>query len=164
MFEIDAKLSYDKLTFDKVIFTECLNIKDVIYFDNILKHKIEVKTNNLTYNNFLTILEYLIEEKIFPFVEKTIEIEEEIDEQDCVYINDECLTKEEYLELLWTKLVEFDSYLAYESLFDITNRKLNLDEKIVEIENKIVDVFLREYEEQSIHDFLKEKIIEKVLE
>ena len=37
------------------------------------------------------------------------------------------------------------------------------NEKIVEIESKIVDVFLREYEEQSIHDFLKEKIIEKVL-
>ena len=46
---------------------------------------------------------------------------------------------------------------------DITNEKLTLDEKIVEIESKIVDVFLREYEEQSIHDFLKEKIIEKVL-
>lgn len=166
LFEIDAKLSYDKLTFNKVIFcnTDCLNIKDITYFDNVLKHKTEVKTNNLTYNNFLTILEYLIEEKIFPFVERTVEIEEKIDdEQDCIYFNDECLTKEEYLELLWTKLVEFDSYLAYESLFDITNRKLNLDEKIVEIENKIVDVFLREYEEQSIHDFLKEKIIEKVL-
>ena len=167
LFEIDAKLSYDKLTFDKVVIrnTDCLNITDIIYFDNILKHKTEVKTNNLTYNNFLTILEYLIEEKIFPFVERTVEIEEKIDdEQDCIYFNDECLTKEEYLELLWTKLVEFDSYLAYESLFDITNEKLNLDEKIVEIEDKIVDVFLREYEEQSIHDFLKEKIIEKVLE
>lgn len=165
MFEIDAKLSYDKLTFNKVIFcnTDCLNIADITYFDYVLKHKTEVKTNNLTYNNFLNILEYLIEEKIFPFVERTIEIEEEIDEPNCMYFNDKCLTKEEYLELLWTKLVEFDSYLAYESLFDITNRKLNLDEKIVEIENKIVDVFLREYEEQSIHDFLKEKIIEKVL-
>ena len=171
LFEIDAKFSYDvklrcdKLTFDKVVFrnTDCPNITDIIYFDNILKNKTKVKTDNLTYNNFLIILEYLIEEKIFPFVERTVEIEEEIDEQDCVYFNDKCLTKEEYLELLWTKLVEFDSYLAYESLFDITNRKLNLDEKIVEIENKIVDVFLREYEEQSIHDFLKEKIIEKVL-
>ena len=38
-----------------------------------------------------------------------------------------------------------------------------LKKKIVEIEDKIVDVFLREYEEQSIHDFLKEKIIEKVI-
>ena len=160
--EIDAKLSYDELTFEKIIFY-CSNIKDITYFDYVLKHKTKVKTNNLTYNNFLTELEYLIEEKIFPFVERTIEIEEEIVEPNCIYINDKCLTKEEYLELLWSKLVEFDSYLAYESLFDITNRKLNLDEKIVEIENKIVDVFLREYEEQSIHDFLKEKIIEKVL-
>ena len=49
------------------------------------------------------------------------------------------------------------------SPLDITNEKLTLDEKIIEIESKIVDVFLREYEEQSIHDFLKEKIIEKVL-
>ena len=161
LFEIDAKLDYDNIVFNKVVEYKKEICK--IGYNKMIKSNIKVATNYLTYNDLLNILEELLEEKILPFVERTIEIEEEIDEQDCVYINDECLTKEEYLELLWTKLVEFDSYLAYESLFDITNKKLNLDEKIVEIENKIVDVFLREYEEQSIHDFLKEKIIEKVL-
>lgn len=130
-------------------------------YNEILKSNIKVTTNYLTYNDLLNILEELLEQKVLPFIEQEEKID---DEQDCVYFNDECLTKEEYLELLWTKLVDFDSYLAYEALFDITNKKLSLDEKIIEIENKIVDVFLREYEEQSIHDFLKEKIIEKVLE
>ena len=156
LFEIDAKLDYDNLVFNKVI-------EYKTDYNKMLTSNIKVTTNYLTYNDLLNILEELLEEKILPFVERTVEIEEEIVEPNCIYFNDKCLTKEEYLELLWTKLVEFDSYLAYESLFDITNRKLNLDEKIVEIENKIVDVFLREYEEQSIHDFLKEKIIEKVL-
>lgn len=167
LLEIDAKLDYDNLVFNKVVEYK----KEICKIDYNKKSKyhiksnIKVATNYLTYNDLLNILEELLEEKILPFIERTVEIEEEeeIDEQDCVYFNDKCLTKEEYLELLWTKLVEFDSYLAYESLFDITNEKLNLDEKIVEIEDKIVDVFLREYEEQSIHDFLKEKIIEKVI-
>ena len=158
LFEIDAKLDYDNLMFNKVVESK----KEICNTDynEILKSNIKVTTNYLTYNDLLNILEELLEQKVLPFIEQEEKID---DEQDCVYFNDECLTKEEYLELLWTKLVDFDSYLAYESLFDITNRKLNLDEKIVEIENKIVDVFLREYEEQSIHDFLKEKIIEKVL-
>ena len=158
LFEIDAKLDYDNLVFNKVVEykKEICNID----YNEMLKSNIKVATNYLTYNDLLNILEELLEKKVLPFIEKEEKID---DEQDCVYFNDECLTKEEYLELLWTKLVEFDSYLAYESLFDITNEKLNLDEKIVEIEDKIVDVFLREYEEQSIHDFLKEKIIEKVL-
>lgn len=158
LFEIDVNAIYNKIIFNKVVENKLSNISN-----KFLKVNIETTTDYLTYNDLLNILEELLEEKILPFVERTIEIEEEIVEPNCIYINDKCLTKEEYLELLWTKLVEFDSYLAYESLFDITNRKLNLDEKIVEIENKIVDVFLREYEEQSIHDFLKEKIIEKVL-
>lgn len=164
LFEIDAKLDYDNLVFNKIVeYKKEICNTDYNKISNYnIKSNIKVATNYLTYNNLLNILEELLEKKVLPF----IEIEEKIDddEQDCVYFNDECLTKEEYLELLWTKLVEFDSYLAYESLFDITNKKLNLDEKIVEIEDKIVDVFLREYEEQSIHDFLKEKIIEKVLE
>ena len=158
LFEIDAKLDYDNLVFNKVVEYKKEICK--IDYNKMIKSNIKVTTNYLTYNDLLNILEELLEQKVLPFIEQEEKID---DEQDCVYFNDECLTKEEYLELLWTKLVDFDSYLAYESLFDITNQKLTLDEKIIEIESKIVDVFLREYEEQSIHDFLKEKIIEKVL-
>ncbi len=158
LFEIDVKLDYDNLVINKVVEYKKEICK--IDYNKMIKSNIKVTTNYLTYNDLLNILEELLEQKVLPFIEQEEKID---DEQDCVYFNDECLTKEEYLELLWTKLVDFDSYLAYESLFDITNQKLTLDEKIIEIESKIVDVFLREYEEQSIHDFLKEKIIEKVL-
>ena len=167
----------------KIFFVSILMVSGFINaqnFQGMAVYESKTSTSDMTSNfrgnrEITPEMQKQIEERMKAMFEKTfvltfdknastyVEEEKIDDEQDCVYFNDECLTKEEYLELLWTKLVDFDSYLAYETLFDITNEKLTLDEKIIEIESKIVDVFLREYEEQSIHDFLKEKIIEKVL-
>ena len=68
LFEIDAKLDYDNLVFNKVVESK----KEICNTDynKMIKSNIKVTTNYLTYNDLLNILEELLEQKVLPFIEQ----------------------------------------------------------------------------------------------
>ena len=145
IYEIEAQVrNCETLLFNKVDQTK------TSYKSNL----VVVNLTSFTYQDLLMELEDLLDEEVIPWIEKTIELADE--EDDCIDINDYCLNKEEYLQLILNKLVEFDGY--------ITTTIEDVDDAILKVEDRLIENFLKCYSEQVVDNFLREKIIEKILE